>query len=109
MKSWRGYMQVSRAIGRQDFAAATASCERLLAENPHDAFATAMLAHCHAALGRSREALVFAEGALEQAPDSFQLLRLATNAAFLLNEHSRARAFAMRGILQVGPRWLLLH
>jgi tetratricopeptide (TPR) repeat protein len=101
MKSWRGYMQMSRAIGRQDFAAATASCERLLAENPHDAFAMAMLAHCHVALGRPQEALACAEGALKQAPDNFQLLRLATNAAFLLNEHSRARAFAVRALVSM--------
>jgi tetratricopeptide (TPR) repeat protein len=98
MKRWRGYMQMSRAIGRQDLAAASASCERILAEAPQDGFALAMLAHCYGALGRSREALALAERALEQVPDNFQLLRLATNVSFDLNEHSRGRAFAVRAL-----------
>jgi tetratricopeptide (TPR) repeat protein len=98
LKDRRHYMQVGRAIGRQDFAGAAVSCTEILAKAPRDGFAMAMLGQCYSAMGQTREALAAADQALERLPNSFDTLRLATDLSVRLNEHSRARGYASRAL-----------
>jgi tetratricopeptide (TPR) repeat protein len=98
LSDWRRYTKIGRAMGRQDFAAGAVACTDIIESDPRDGFAKAMLAQCYVGMGRTRDALVAADQALEQLPDSFDLLRLATDASVQLNEHSRAREYAGRAL-----------
>jgi hypothetical protein len=50
------------------------------------------------AWARQRDAFAAAEGALQILPDNCEMLRLATDLAFQLNDHARARVFAARAL-----------
>lgn len=63
-----------------------------------------MLAQCYAGMGRTRDALAAADQALEQLPDSLDMLRLATDLSVQLNEHSRAQEYAGRALAAAAGR-----
>ena len=96
--SFRWHFRTGRAYGRRDFEGASAACREMLVKDPRNGFAIGTLAQCYAGMGRPRDALGAAEQALQILPDNFEMLRLATDLAFQLNEHARARIFAERAL-----------
>jgi tetratricopeptide (TPR) repeat protein len=113
VRSWTDYMQISRAIGRQDFAAAAASCQALLLQNPDDGFALALLAHSYAALGQTGEALDTVDKVLASRPHDFLMLQLAANLCAQRDDHARAKEFVVRALAADPhsydvPEWVLL-